>query len=75
MEKNSSNLSMQELMRLANSPAGQQLLAMFSQMDSAKRDQAAAQAAAGDYAQVKKTLSEILASPQARELMKQLEGK
>ena len=75
MEKNSSNLSMQEALRLANTDAGQQLLALFSQMDSATREQAAAQAAAEDYAQVRKTLSGLLSSPQVRELLKQLEGK
>lgn len=75
MEKNSANLSMQEALRLANTDAGQQLLAMFSQMDSTTREQAAAQVAAGDYEQVKQTLSQLLSSPQVRELMKQLEGK
>lgn len=75
MQKNSSDFSMQEALRLANSDAGRELLALFSQMDSGKREQAAAQAAAGDYEQVKKTLSELLSSPQAKALMKQLEGK
>ena len=75
MKKNSSDFSMQEAMRLANSDAGRQLLAMFAQMDEGKREQAAAQAAAGDFQQASKTLSELLSSPQARELLKQLEGK
>lgn len=75
MQKNSPDFSMQEALRLANSDAGRELLALFSQMDSDKRERAAAQAAAGDYAQVKKTLSELLSSPQAKALMKQLEGK
>ncbi len=75
MKNNSSDFSMQEAMRLAQSDAGQQLLAMFARMDSAKQAQAAAQAEAGDYAQLKHTLAELLSSPQAQTLIRQMEGK
>ena len=41
MQKNSQDFSMQEVMRLAKSPAGQQLLAMLQSTDSNKMQQAA----------------------------------
>ena len=66
---------MEEVLKLAKSPAGQQLMAMLRQQDSAKLEQAAAQAKAGDYSQASQTLSAMLSSPEAQKLMKQLGGK
>lgn len=74
MQKNSEDFSMQEAMRLAKSPAGQQLFALLRQTDPAALHQAMDQAAAGDYDHVKKTLASLLASPEASELLKQLGG-
>lgn len=74
MQKNSQDFSMQEALRLANSDAGQQLLARFGQLDDATRSQAMAQAAAGDVDSLVKTLSELLSSPEAQALMRSLEG-
>ena len=62
-------------MRLAKSPAGQQLLAMLKQGDSAKLEQAVTQAKTGDYSQASRTLSAMLSSPEAQKLLKELEGK
>ena len=75
MEKNNANFSMEEMMRLAKSPAGQQLMAMLKQQDNAKLEQAAAQAKAGDYTQAGQTLKAMLSSPEAQKLMKELGGK
>ena len=75
MEKKNPNFSMEEVLKLAKSPAGQQLMAMLRQQDSAKLEQAAAQAKAGDYSQASQTLSAMLSSPEAQKLMKQLGGK
>ena len=75
MEKNNPNFSMEEVLKLAKSPAGQQLMAMLRHQDSAKLEQAAAQAKAGDYSQASQTLSAMLSSPEAQKLMKQLGGK
>ena len=74
MQKNSQDFSMQEVMRLAKSPAGQQLLAMLQSTDSNKMQQAADLAAAGNYEQAAKKLQGVLSSPEAQELMKQLGG-
>ena len=74
MQKNSQDFSMQEALRLANSPAGQRLLAMLRETDSAQLDQAAAEASAGDYAKAGKTLQSLLSSPEIRKLLEELGG-
>ena len=75
MQKNSDNFSMQEALRLANSPAGQQLLAMLQQSDKETLQKIMAQISAGDYSNAQYALSALLSSPEARQLMKQLGGK
>lgn len=69
-----SNDAMQEAMRLAKTPAGQQLLQMLQQANAAELQQAMSSAAAGDYTQAKKTLSALLDTPEARKLLNQLGG-
>lgn len=75
MQKKNQDFSMEEVMRLAKSPAGQQLLAMLKQGDSAKLEQAVTQAKTGDYSQAGQTLSTMLSSPEAQKLLKELGGK
>ena len=75
MEKKNKDFSMEEVMRMAKSPAGQQLMAMLKQQDSTKLEQAAAQAKTGDYSQASQTLSAMLSSPEAQRLLKELGGK
>ena len=75
MEKKNKDFSMEEVMRMAKSPAGQQLMAMLKQQDSAKLEQAAAQAKTGDYSQASQTLNAMLSSPEAQRLLKELGGK
>ena len=75
MQKKNQDFSMEEVMRLAQSPAGQQLLAMLQQADTAKLQQAMTQAKTGDFSQASQTLSGILSSPEAQRLMKELGGK
>ncbi len=72
MPKKSDDFSMREAMRLANSDAGRQLLALLKSQDSGQLQQAMDQAAAGDYDQVQKTLHDLLSSTQAQELLKRL---
>lgn len=74
MLKNSDNFSMQDALRLANSDAGQQLLALLKQEHGAQLQRAMDQAGAGEYEQVQKTLGSVLSSPQAQELLRQLGG-
>lgn len=75
MQEKNQKFSMEEIMKLAKSPAGQQLMAMLKQQDSAKLEQAAAQAKTGDYFQASQTLSAMLSSPEAQKLLKELGGK
>ena len=74
MQKNSQYFSIQEVKKLANSPAGQQLLAMLRDSDGVQMEQAAKLAAAGEYAKAAKILESTLSSEQAQRLMKQLGG-
>lgn len=75
MQKKSQDFSMEEIMRLAKSPAGQQLIAMLQKQDNGKLEQAVLHAKAGDYAQAGQTLSAMLSSSEAQKLLKELGGK
>lgn len=74
MQKNSDNFSMQDALRLANSPAGQQLLALLQQADPEALDKAKTQASSGDFSQIAQTLSPLLASEDVKKLLQQLGG-
>lgn len=74
MEKNSNNFSMQEAMRLAKSPAGQQLISLLQQSDPEAMKKAMQQATAGDYSQIQQTLGPLLASEEIKRLLQQLGG-
>lgn len=64
----------QEAMRMAQSPAGQQLLRLLQQGNSQVLQQAMNNAASGDYESAKKALSAVLNDPQAQRLLKQMGG-
>lgn len=64
---------MTELFRLAQTPAGRQLIAMLQKSGGARLNEAITKAAAGDYAQAKENLSDLLSSPEAQVLLKELE--
>lgn len=66
--------NMYDLLRLAQSPAGQQLLALLQRDGGAELRSAMTKAASGDYEQAKQALSPLLASPEAQALLKQLGG-
>ena len=73
MQKNSQNFSMQEALRLANSDAGQRLLAILKQSDGQQLGKAMDSAAAGDYNSAMQALSSLLQREDVRSLLKQLE--
>lgn len=75
MQKKSQDFSMEDALRMAKSPAGQQLLSMLQQSDSGTLQQVVDQASAGNYAQASKILDALLSSPDAKKLLQQLEGK
>ena len=69
------DFSPEEIMRLANSPAGQQLIATLKNANSPALQAAVKQAAAGNMDQVKQTLEPLLKSPNIQRLIQQLGGK
>ena len=72
MQKNSENFSLQEAMRLANTPTGQELIGLLRQSNGPQFQQAAELASAGDYAQAKNLLKGLLDDPQVQTLLKAL---
>lgn len=64
--------AMQDAIRLAQSPAGQQLLAMLQRSNGPQLRQAMAKAAAGEYEQAKLALSSLMDTPEAKQLLEQL---
>ena len=74
MDKKTPDFSFQDAMRLAQSDAGQQLQALLQQSNPDLLQNAQAQAAEGNYDQLKQTLSSLLASEDVRRLLGQLGG-
>ena len=66
--------SMQEMLRLAASPAGKQLIALMQQKGGEDLQKAMKLAAAGDYTQAKDALQSVLSDPQAQKLLNELGG-
>ena len=75
MSKKSDDFSVAEAMKLAKNPAASQLYEHLQAQNGTAFQQAMAQAAAGDYDQVKKTLSTMLQDPQTQALLRRLGGK
>ena len=72
MNQKSDDFSVQKAMAFANTPAGQQLIAMLQQADHSQIQKAMSQASSGDLSSAQKTLSSILSSPEAQKLIQQL---
>ena len=66
------HISMQEVLRMAASPAGQQLIAMLRKQSDSEFQAAMSSAAAGDYTQAKQAIEKLMTDPQARKLLNQL---
>lgn len=65
-------ISMQEVLRMAASPAGQQLIAMMRRQGGSDFQKAMNNAAAGDYTQAKQAIEKMMADPQAQKLLREL---
>lgn len=74
MEKNFQDFSMQEALRLAQTPAGQRLLAMLQQQYGEQLRQVINQAAAGHYEEVQRKMTDLLSNPEAQSLLNQMRG-
>ena len=68
------NFYVEDAMRLAQSDAGKQLIAMLQNTNSDRVQAAMDHAAAGDYEKAKQTISSLLSSPEAKQLLEQLGG-
>lgn len=67
-----SNVDPAELMRLAQSPAGQKLLAMLRQSGGQELRGAMEKASGGDYRDAQKAVQAFLSNPEAQALLEQL---
>ena len=74
MAKDSGGIDFSELMKIANSPAGQELISLVQKNRDEHFDRAMQQAQDGDYSQAQAMLSQILSTPEARALMEKLRG-
>lgn len=64
---------MGELLRLAQTSAGRQLIAMLQKNGGNRLSDAIGKAAAGNYQAAKEVLSDMLSTPEAQSLLKELE--
>ena len=62
-----------QLLKLAQSPAGQRLWALLQQSGGKEMTQLRNAAAAGDIQQINQMLSTLLSGPEAESLLRQLE--
>lgn len=72
MEENSINFSMQDMMRLAGTPAGQELLNYLQQKNQKQLQMAIAHAVSGNMDQARTFIAQLANDPQAQKLIKQL---
>lgn len=64
--------STQELLKLAKSPTGQQLLNTLQQKGGDELRLAMSKAAEGDYTQAKQAISALMENPEVKKLLDQL---
>lgn len=74
MEKEPGNINLSELMKIANSAAGQELLSLVQNKKDEKFDEAMQLAQSGDFSQAQEIISKILSTPEAEALMKKIRG-
>lgn len=67
-----SSMDLSEIMRLARSPAGQELIALLQQQGGRELQEAMDSAASGNYGKAKDTISAFLSDPKAKALMEKL---
>lgn len=65
----------QEAMKLAQTPAGRQLIQLLQATGGQELRSAMTQAAAGDYTKAQQAISSLMQNPEARKLFEQMGGK
>lgn len=72
MQNNRNQFSMEDMLRLSSTPAGQELIKLLR--NGGQDVETARQAAQkGDYARAKNALGELLKSPKVQQLLKEME--
>ncbi len=64
---------MSQILQLAQSPAGKQLMEILQKKNTVQLQKAAKMASEGDFAMAKKQIASLLDSPQIQNLLKQME--
>lgn len=72
MEKKTDNFSPEDIRRIANTPAAQQLLDLIRRTDASALSEAMQQASAGNYKQAKDALASLLSNEKVRALIEQM---
>lgn len=73
MQNKPENFSIEDAMRLANSPAGKQLIAALRSAGGNDLEQARKAAEKGDYNSARTNLTEVLKSPKIQALLREME--
>lgn len=68
----SQDISIQQAMQFAQTPAGQQLISLLRSTGGKEFQAAMQQAAMGDYSTAKDVISRMLTDPEAQKLLEQL---
>ena len=74
MANDHGGIDFSELLKIAGSPAGQELMALIQKNKDAKFDEAMQRAQSGDFSQAKTILSQMLSSEEAQDLVKKIRG-
>ena len=75
MSQRPDNISIQQLKKLAESPAGKQLLSLLQSTGGDAFRQAQAHAQAGDYTKAQQALEALAASDQVKRLLQEMREK
>jgi hypothetical protein len=73
MDKNFSDISPEQMRRMASSPAAKELMRLLRQNHASAMESALAGAQSGDQAAVQRSLAAFLADPRAKELLEKLQ--
>lgn len=73
MNQNFSDISPEQLRKLASSSAAQRLMSMLQREHTAAMDSALTSAKSGDMAAVQRSLAAFMSDPKAKELLRKLQ--
>lgn len=69
-----SSMDLSEILKLAQTDAGRQLIQLFQEMNPNNMDAIKKNAAAGDYRLLQKNVTEFMNTPQAQAIIRKLRG-